>query len=152
MAGAIWGFIGVVVGALISGAVSCYVLRETLAAQLRLTAAERRLQAHQQAFTWWRKLLRSAHQPKAGEVANECITWWEENCLYLNAEARDALVIAAQSTADHQTFKSDRTNPKLVRENWERITRAGNIIVASAQLPSFGQDTQKILEAEAQQS
>lgn len=52
--------------------------------QLRLAAAERRLEAHQQAFTLWRKLVANVHGDQQREVINECYKWWEQNCIYLS--------------------------------------------------------------------
>ena len=131
--------LGVIVGGVIVGAVSIYTLRETLAAQFRLTAADRRLQAHQEAFTLWRKLLKNVHGENIGDVVNECVEWWERHCLYLDAKARASFLIAAQSASNHGGFKRDRESAELLMENWNRIMEAGNTIVAGANLPSLGE-------------
>ena len=46
--------------------------------QLRMLAAERRLQAHQEAFVLWRKILRSdpADWKECWPVIQECQSWW----------------------------------------------------------------------------
>jgi hypothetical protein len=149
MGEAIIGLLGVVVGGVIVGIVSIYTLRETLAAQLRLTAADRRLQAHQEAFAHWRKLLRNVHGENIGDVVNECVEWWEKNCLYLDAKARASFLIAAQCASDHGGFKRDRESAELLMENWNRIKEAGDAIVAGANLPSLGDKEKSILEKES---
>jgi hypothetical protein len=117
--------------------------------QLRLAALDRRLQAHQEAFTLWRKLLSKAH--KADEIGNfvmDCQDWWDKNCLYLSPEARLAFRTAYQSAFDHKDFLTDKSNTELIRENWKRIEYAGNAIVQGAELPPLGDQESESLKSE----
>jgi hypothetical protein len=59
--------------------------------QLRLAAAEQRLRAHQEAFRLWRKLASNMHEQAIFETVRECQEWWNSNCLYLSAGAREIL-------------------------------------------------------------
>lgn len=146
MSEAVVGLFGVIVGGLITGVVSYVTLRQTIAAQLRLTAADRRLQAHQEAFALWRKILSNVHSEDIGQVVMECQEWWENNCLYLDAQARGVFLEAIHSASHHASFKADRKNAELMMENWERIMRAGEVIVASVNLPSLGEKEKKLLQ------
>ncbi len=56
--------------------------------QLRLAAVDRRLHAHQEAFTLWRKLMAVVHSDQVIKVVQECQTWWEQNCVYLEPKVR----------------------------------------------------------------
>jgi len=55
--------------------------------KLRLAALEKRLEAHQHAYTLWRKLGNSIHEGTLESVYFECEEWWDQNCLYLSPEA-----------------------------------------------------------------
>lgn len=107
--------------------------------QLRLAAVERRLQAHQEAYSLWRKIIAYVHKDTIGKVVMECQTWWDTNCLYLSASARDAFRSAYESAFNHQSYLQDRSNRTLIEENWARIMNAGPKIVEGVELPSLGE-------------
>lgn len=112
--------------------------------QLRVAALDRRLQAHQEAFTLWRKLLSKVHSEEIGDFVIECQDWWNNNCLYLSPEARAAFRTAYQSAFNHKDFLHDRSNDVLIRENWKRIEYAGEAITKGAELPPL-EDESKII-------
>src|SRR5207247_2225035 len=93
--------------------------------QLRLAAADRRLEAHQEAFTLWAKLVSHTHQDSISAVVAECQEWWLKNCVYLSLEAREAFSEAYFAAHMHSGLLQDRSNPRAVAENWEAITSAG---------------------------
>ena len=132
---------GVVVGALITVAAQSWSGVLERKHQLRLAAAERRLEAHQRAFALWRKLIHTVHDEK--EIFNivaECQEWWNNNCLYLSPDAREKFRFAYVCAASHKDYVKDRSNPKLVTENWANITDAGEAIVRGAELPTLGEE------------
>src|SRR5262245_13021112 len=69
--------------------------------QLRMVAVEKRLEAHQQAYTLWRKLRSNAHLEGINSIVLECQEWWERNCLYLAPAAREAFLQAYFAAYDH---------------------------------------------------
>jgi len=75
----------------------------------------------------------------------ECHKWWIDNCLYLAPNAREALLRAIFCAANHKDFLQDRTNIKLIKDNWDDIMRAGEEIVRATDLPSLGDYEQKYL-------
>jgi hypothetical protein len=107
--------------------------------QLRLAAAERRLAAHQEAFTLWRRLLREVHSDKVHQVVLECQEWWDKNCLYLSSAARESFNRAYFAAASHRQLTRDRTDATLVTQNMALITKAGDDLVSGVELPSLGQ-------------
>lgn len=114
--------------------------------QLRLAALDRRLQAHQEAFTLWRKLLSKVHSDDVADAAMECQVWWNENCIYLDSEARIAFRTAYHAAFNLKDFLADkRSNLKLIEENMKRIKDAGEAIVRGAELPSLGEKESEIL-------
>jgi hypothetical protein len=107
--------------------------------QLRLAAAEKRLEAHQRAFALWRKLLANVHGEEQWKVVNECQKWWEENCIYLSPIARQAFSDAYWAVNMHPALLRDRSNPKAVTDNWDTLMKAGNRILEGAELPALGE-------------
>ena len=57
--------------------------------QLRTASLDRRLQAHQEAFTQWRALVTGIIESKNAIIA--CQSWWEKNCLYLEPKVRPSI-------------------------------------------------------------
>jgi hypothetical protein len=115
--------------------------------QLRMAAIDRRLQAHQDAFTMLRELVRHAHGPEIGKQVKACQEWWEKNCLYLEPQAREAFSDAYFSAGVHQTLLKSpglQMNPspeqakqhiENITANWSRVNRALNVVLDSVALP-----------------
>jgi hypothetical protein len=138
---------GVVVGALITVASQHWSGELERKHQLRLAAADRRLEAHQQAYALWRKLIATVHDEKEiHNVVRECQQWWDNNCLYLSPDARRRFRFAYVCAASHNDYVKDRSNPKLVTENWVNITDAGEAIVKGVELPTLGEDEATTIE------
>lgn len=113
--------------------------------QLRASAIERRLEAHQAAYSYWRRLIGAVHGKDIADVVMECQSWWDRNCLYLDARSREAFREAYQAAFQHKDALSDKSNPDLVKENWRVIMAAGPTIVEGAELPSLGELETKTL-------
>jgi hypothetical protein len=109
-----------------------------LYAKLRLAAVDRRLAAHQEAFVLWRRLMSKVHSEEVHKVVLECQAWWEANCLYLNADARDSFNRAYMAASAHRILTQNPTEAKAMRENWAVIQKAAVDILAAVQLPSLG--------------
>lgn len=107
--------------------------------RLRMAALERRLEAHQQAYALWWELLRKVHKEEIGDLVMECEDWWVKNCLYLDAEGRQAFKTAVQAAFDHRTFLRPVFDAYAAKENWSRIIAAGDAIVKGVELPSLGE-------------
>jgi len=110
--------------------------------QLRTAAAERRLEAHQEAFTHWRELMKDLYGENVGDTAFKCQEWWEKNCLFLEPTAREAFMNAIGAALMHRTLTrpgSDRTHGSFIAidESWERCTAAGDIILKAVALPGL---------------
>lgn len=114
--------------------------------QMKLVAMERRLQAHQEAFSLWRKMLTSLHIKNYGEVALECQDWYNNNCLYLDTESRGAFLEAYSSLNLYGELISQRANSDTISRVMSKIVAAGDFIVEGAELPSLGKDESKLVE------
>lgn len=121
--------------------------------QLRMAALDKRLQAHQDAFVFWRRLVATAHSDEVGPVVMECQAFWEQQCLYLEPAARQALSDAYVHAASHRQlvqgsqYMTNEQRTELmprINESWAFINGAGKVILESVALPALS-------DAEAQQ-
>jgi hypothetical protein len=112
--------------------------------QLRLAAVDRRLQAHQEAFTLWRKIMAAVHTEEIGNVVIECQSWWEQNCIYLEPPVRGAFVTAYGAANDHHALVKSRVEVTLIQSSWRQITDFPNVLFQAVQLPELSE-----LEAKA---
>ena len=103
-----------------------------------------RLEKHQEAYSLWWKLYHSGlHEKGENKIIGECQDWWHANRVFLSKESSEAFLDAFSAAFMHGTFdRSD--NRDEVKENWEKIEKAGDIIVQSVGLPSFGKRAHEI--------
>ena len=138
------GFLGVIVGSTISGVVQLLISNINTKQQLRLAALDKRLQAHQEAYAMWQRLLFTEGQKKEStQLILDCQDWWNNNCLYLSADARAAFK-KAYIAADYLSLPADVQAGLEAREtDMEYLKRAGEIIVKGVYLPSIGETESK---------
>jgi hypothetical protein len=106
---------------------------------LRLAALDRRLEAHQKAYSLWYRLIGSVHKESVlWDMMQECNGFWMNNSLYLTEESRKAFDEAVHAASMHQAVKQEGDAAKT-KENWNRIFRAGEVFVKSVSLPSLGE-------------
>ena len=123
--------------------------------QLRLAALDRRLEAHQKAYTLWWKLMGVVHDKKSvGGVILECQDWWVENNLYLDAEVRKAFRLAYHSASTYCQIYTElreadpierQRREKSLSESWDSVNDAGEAIVKAVELPSLVEEEHKPL-------
>ncbi|WP_157649458.1 hypothetical protein [Burkholderia ubonensis] len=106
---------------------------------LRLAALDRRLAAHQEAFSLWRELLSNTHGEKVGPVVLRCQEWWERNCLYLEPNVRDAFVRAYSAAHSHHSYTQARADSNIIEENWRDISIFPKVLFDAIQLPPIRQ-------------
>src|SRR5512141_2280022 len=105
--------------------------------QLRLAALDRRLLAHQEAFTLWRDLMAVMHTDEVGQSVIKCQEWWERNCVYLEPTVREGFVSSYSAAHTHNALVRGRTDTKLISENWERFIAFPNLLFKAVQLPAL---------------
>jgi hypothetical protein len=131
--------VGVLVGAIISGAFALIIALEARRIQLAATTWARRFQAHQEAFSLWHQCWSVVHeqdQEKKDRILNEASEWWLNNCLYLSEEARNSFAQMISSVRMHKLFLETRQDSeqwkKQVIENWDFIKGTGQTIIRSS--------------------
>lgn len=110
--------------------------------QLRMAAIDKRLQAHQEAYTLWRSLLEFTFQDPVDRNCKvmECEHWWRHNCLYLEPDARDSFIEACGRVDGHHRLVQSGETAEKITENMRFIMDAGAVIVGSVQLPVISAD------------
>ena len=142
------GLLGVLVGGGISGAVQFFSSEADRKQEFRLAALERRLQAHQEAYAFWRRLLfADKRNGEIHEVVIKAQEWWEQNCLYLTSDARWAFQQAYLAAHDHAELLNTHADAGDVKDAAEKVRRAGDVIVKGVNLPSIGEMESRKIES-----
>lgn len=115
--------------------------------QLRLAAIDRRFEAHQQAYALCQKLFSALHTERISSVVIECQNWWDNNCLYLDPEAREAFFHALRAAQVHasllQGLSVDKSPERFekIEKNWAKIGSALGSIEKAVALPPIKEST-----------
>jgi hypothetical protein len=139
------GFIGVIIGSAISSITSIVISKESRKGQLAVASLEKRLEAHQTAYSIWRNLISSVHdEEKLSEISMTALDWWEKHCLYLDPESREAFRASIFSAGIHKDLLREprsKESLKSIKENWATIMKPGKTLVEGVYLPSLAEDT-----------
>lgn len=107
--------------------------------ELSMAALEKRLAAHQEAYALWWELLDNCYTKEdVVKSTMKCQEWWVNNNLYLSSDARLAFRLAYSAAFNHPDYLSFHEDAKLLKENFEDISRAGEVIIKSVSLPVWG--------------
>lgn len=112
--------------------------------QLRASALERRLDAHQKAFALWRKLMSKIYTDECAVVVLECQTFWEENCVFLGPETDEAFFRAFMAAVGHRDMLSQRVPAKEITANWQVISNAAAVIRREVALPALAVSVEEL--------
>jgi SAM-dependent MidA family methyltransferase len=106
--------------------------------QLRMAAVETRLQAHQEAFTMWRRLVDN-DQANGAPMVIQCQKWWDEHCVYLEPQVRQAFVVAYSSEHLRAQLVSARAPSEEIIEVFDKVMEFPNILFKAVALPPLSQ-------------
>lgn len=109
--------------------------------QRRIVAADRRLQAHQEAYTLWDKLMITVHKDEndAQIAAYACQEWYNKNCIFLGPRSRDAFMRAYFAAPKHPELKRSR-DQESVEKNWAILIAPLDILFEEVALPPMSHD------------
>lgn len=103
--------------------------------QLHSVSALKRMDALQGAYVRWTALIRSVHSSNLNDEHGSTSKWLLENCIYLSAEVRSALDEALMAAFLHKGMLEARLPKNEIEENWAKIRRVSDVILAEANLP-----------------
>jgi hypothetical protein len=113
--------------------------------RFQLAALDARLEAHQRAYSLARKLSNTIHsgQEEKFEIQREFTQFWNERCLYLTKEAREALWVASVLHADYGLYLliwKEKRQPNAEKEllnAYNKIIHTIDIIEAGVDLEAM---------------
>jgi hypothetical protein len=109
--------------------------------EMKLAALDKRLAVHQEAYTlWWEMMGKANKKDERGDFIIKCQNWYVNNSLYLTKESRNAFHDAYMAADIHPDLLRDRVSAKELKENFNKILRAGQILVEAVSLPSLGEN------------
>jgi len=133
---------------------SKYLNKQKLKHQLSLIALDKKLEAHQQAYAiWWKIIANVYNREKIGRIVEEAQDWWQNNCLYLMPESRisfrQCFLFALNHADEIKTISNKDDLNRISNENWIIINKPGRILVEEIELPAFDdeyplQDKEKV--------
>ena len=121
--------LGIFIGAFITLFVQWYDQKT----KFRLVAIEKRLQTHQEAFSWWYKLIWVIHSPSDVRipVLTEARNFWLNKCLFLERKTRkefDIVIKLVDGYSDKLQYGKETSDPvekDKIRQDfmndWNRI-------------------------------
>lgn len=112
--------------------------------QLRVAALDKRMDAHQKAYTTLRRLAhsRALKEEDFIELVIEAQKWWEENCLYLDERARKAFIGGVNNVSLHRDLYQAPSprDVKQLEKLWDDIAKSIDDVVKSVELPTIKED------------
>lgn len=120
--------------------------RQEQAHELSVAALDKRLAAHQEAYSlWWELMGYVHHEKRVHDQVVKCQEWWVKNCLYLSPNVYEAFRQAYHAADLHSSLLEIR-DKKEIKENWDRMESVGRVIVKAVALPSWGDKEYKPVE------
>jgi len=117
---------------------------------LRLAALDKRLEAHQKAYSLWYRLRGSIRdENQLFKIFQQCNEFWMNDSLYLTEKSRKAFDEAVRAAIEFRIMKEEGNSAKM-KENLNTIFGAGEVFVKSVCLPSLGEN--EYLEIEPKES
>lgn len=113
---------------------------------MRAASLDKRLDAHQAAFSLWWELRNKVHGDEEilAECISKCQSWWVENCLYLDPNVREDFSLAYSSASFHRHYVTSLVRDKGIAQyleaNWARIMAPGKSLPSAVELPSIAED------------
>jgi hypothetical protein len=113
--------------------------------QLRMAAVDKRLLAHQEAFTHWYELVVREYANQGSALA-EAQNWWNRNCLDLEPEVRIAFIDTCNQV-HHRGELKRRGAPDLeITQAYARIRTFPDVLFKAIKLPGLTAEEQKAVQ------
>lgn len=109
--------------------------------QLRMVAAERRLQAHQDAYVWYTKVVEKIQfdEESWSSVYYPAINWYTHNKIFLGPKTRFAFFTSISGCARYRELRKSATCEELNRIKTHEIQAIFPVLFEEVALPSIGE-------------
>ena len=127
-------------GAIIGGLIAWIIANREQRNTFRLAALERRLQAHQEAYSLWWSLIQRIYgdNQEFSSHLKHCEDWWVNNGLYLSPAARKHFKGGLSEAQLHRIFYKDGAEQNTATDRWNRLSEVFEIISSGVELPDIG--------------
>ncbi len=132
------GILGSILGAsvvLVGVFVRARLSGQSLQATYRLAAVDKRLKAHQEAFTHWINIYWNVDDRKVVGLVVEAQKWWTKNCIYLDTNSRVKFLDFLNNVHDFSEISNDEERNQHMAEFY----KVGNLILEGVALPPIGE-------------
>ncbi|MGA8142082.1 MAG: hypothetical protein WB948_15530 [Desulfobaccales bacterium] len=141
---ALIGFVGVIIGSVISASTAVIIAKEDYRGKLALAALDKRIDVHQVAYALWLEIVGAVnHTERISDIVLKSQEFWKNNCLYLDAKSRkafrDCYIFAFNHREMLDGVRNEETK-RLIKESWDIIMKPGTTLVEGVSLPSLGGD------------
>lgn len=146
-------FLGIILGSSVTYLYNRFLSKQSFKQQLLLSNLDKKLNAHQEAFSkWWEIRSNIYERDKIFDVVEDATEWWKNNCLYLFPNSRMALYDCLIFATNHKNlieYKNDSYNYKIaIEESWDIITAPGKIIPEEIDIKAF-EDQDKLFNVKS---
>src|SRR5208337_2765529 len=122
-----------VIGAVLGFLFNKELEKERARHQLRMAALDKRLQAHQEAYTHWVSLMTNLKKSEFADTYKDCREWWVKNCIYLSPKARNEFIKAInRATMLDALEQNPSQNAELIKETYLILHGLGEVIEKAA--------------------
>ena len=139
---AAFGFVGVIIGSLITGVTSWLVVRENRKMQWALAALDKRLAVHQEAYREWKKIIGAVcGGERILNTVLEAEKWWNNNCIYLDPASRQAFRDCIFRVFENKERLKEDNYKDFIRKSpeiWKQIMKPGQTIPEGVALRHLG--------------
>lgn len=109
--------------------------------QLRMACIDRRLQAHQEAFVFWARMMKPPSDDEFLKAYEEARHWWDRNCLYLEPTVQQAFLHTIDGAlTNHRQIRAGSLENNVIEQHRSTFDDFPVILFQAIQLPSLSPD------------
>lgn len=115
--------------------------------QFQMACLDRRLQAHQEAFIFWSRLMKPSSDEKFKEAHHEASIWWDRNCLYLDPVVQQAFLRAISGAMIHHELVRAGGTIESLSKPWSDFEQFPQTLFEAIKFPPLSnEDLNSILK------
>lgn len=108
--------------------------------QFQMACIDRRLQAHQEAFVFWSKLMKPPSDDEFMRTNSEASIWWDHNCLYLDPIVQQAFLRSIVAAKSHHVLIRNKGGQDSISEHWAEFERFPKVLFEAIKLPPLSSE------------
>jgi hypothetical protein len=114
--------------------------------QLRMAAIDKRLQAHQEAFSLWSEMMKELNSEAFPELHTKCSKWWNSNCLYLEPEVKTEFLNFITNANIRYNLITKKVGYEQAYELYEKLEDLPITIFSAIKFPAISTSEMKAIK------